>query len=400
MKLLFNFLALLGVFATVADASAELKPVPNSWVTNEKLAVPELNFSINHPSLGLHWSYISTSIEGARATEFKTKTETAAYVLGVWERSTPAIWPETEKKAFSDSLYSDLPYRGWQVMAVDFESVNLPLYGATKIKIKLSATTDVPAGFSNILYQYMYYVSGEPTYFFRMDTVEDKEPDAFAEWISSFSLINPRANALAHQSTNHKADSNPKTDSNPMGIGLLFLVLAIIGAAIDREYKRRGGMRPTRAHKVCFLVSFLMCLALIVLAYPDGRLEAHLTVLFGPLLFFLWELGRWRMRRQHPLADPARGSDDQHKQVGQGVIDRRAAKEPGRVETGLRRLSLALAVLAAGFGGFGTYGTQNNGVNSQAFVAGAVIGGAVIGFVAVWAAMAVVRWIIAGFMKP
>jgi len=89
----------------------------------------------------------------------------------------------------------------------------------------------------------------------------------------------------------------------------LLLTLAIWGAIVDSRYRRRGGTKPSKRDSILFLVAtailavpLFIALGLLganALAFGFGLFEAAI------LLFALWELGRWRVRRQHPLSPVA-----------------------------------------------------------------------------------------------
>jgi drug/metabolite transporter (DMT)-like permease len=84
----------------------------------------------------------------------------------------------------------------------------------------------------------------------------------------------------------------------------LFLLWAFWGAIVDWRYKRRGGVRPTTKDRVLFLICFGVCLGgVLLLGYRGasadalGSLSGFLTI----VLLSAWELGRWRIRRKHPV---------------------------------------------------------------------------------------------------
>ncbi len=82
------------------------------------------------------------------------------------------------------------------------------------------------------------------------------------------------------------------------------VIAGIIGAIMDHRYKKRGGLRPTKRHKIYLGAAGLVCIAVLVVfgfmgANPEwiGRRAANL----GFLLLAAWELWRWTVRRDHPL---------------------------------------------------------------------------------------------------
>ncbi len=98
--------------------------------------------------------------------------------------------------------------------------------------------------------------------------------------------------------------------SKPSPVPGLLLILSIIGAIIDWRYLRRGGTRPSKRDKIMFFSAVgAIVLLLVVLGMLGSSSEAvgGAIVDIAVLLFALWELGRWRMRRKYPLAG---GTDD------------------------------------------------------------------------------------------
>jgi hypothetical protein len=77
---------------------------------------------------------------------------------------------------------------------------------------------------------------------------------------------------------------------------------------VDRRYRHRGGLKPTRNDKLFLSAALGLCVGCTVvfgvLFDASGAAWAYLTELFGMLLiciFGLWEFGRWRVRRKNPL---------------------------------------------------------------------------------------------------
>jgi len=84
----------------------------------------------------------------------------------------------------------------------------------------------------------------------------------------------------------------------------LSFVAAIVGAVVDRRYKKRGGVRPSRQHLLYLGVAGVACIALLVLLGAMGANARWLGRRLWDLcvlLFVLWELWRWSIRRAHPL---------------------------------------------------------------------------------------------------
>src|SRR5438876_914235 len=94
---------------------------------------------------------------------------------------------------------------------------------------------------------------------------------------------------------------DPGHTSNPTGI---ILILAIWGAIADSRYKKAGGVRPTRRERLYLATGVLACVSFLVtigLMGGSTRGLVRAAMFLAAILFALWELGRWRIRRSHPL---------------------------------------------------------------------------------------------------
>jgi drug/metabolite transporter (DMT)-like permease len=84
----------------------------------------------------------------------------------------------------------------------------------------------------------------------------------------------------------------------------LILILAVCGAAVDWRYLQKGGKEPSKSDWNFLLIALGLVVALFaLLAYLGGSeyglVKAGIEVFV--MLFGLWELGRWRVRRKNPL---------------------------------------------------------------------------------------------------
>lgn len=85
-------------------------------------------------------------------------------------------------------------------------------------------------------------------------------------------------------------------------MAIVLFAWAIWGAIVDHQYQRRGGTKPSRKDMVLFSVAAALCIAVLVfvaVTAGSGALGTT-TALCAGLLFFLWEVGRWRVRRRFP----------------------------------------------------------------------------------------------------
>jgi hypothetical protein len=86
----------------------------------------------------------------------------------------------------------------------------------------------------------------------------------------------------------------------------LLLILATWGAIIDSRYKRRGGKKPGKRDMIFFWAAALLLAVPLsvtfVLLRPNALASGFVCIEAATLLFALWELGRWRVRRNNPLS--------------------------------------------------------------------------------------------------
>jgi hypothetical protein len=86
----------------------------------------------------------------------------------------------------------------------------------------------------------------------------------------------------------------------------VLLALATWGAIADSRYQLSGGRTPTKRERMLFLAATLLLmvplfatLVLLKAIYP--LLLAFIFLEAGIVLFAVWELGRWRVRRKNPV---------------------------------------------------------------------------------------------------
>ena len=86
----------------------------------------------------------------------------------------------------------------------------------------------------------------------------------------------------------------------------LLLILATWGAIIDSRYKRGGGKKPSKRDRTFFLAAALLLAVPLSVTFMLLRANAlvfgFVFIEVAILLFALWELGRWRVRRKNPLS--------------------------------------------------------------------------------------------------
>ena len=89
-------------------------------------------------------------------------------------------------------------------------------------------------------------------------------------------------------------------------VGALLMLWAIWGAIVDWRYKKRGGVRPTRVHKIALFSAISICVAALLDLHLGGLHDRGVGqmagLLFAQVLFPLWQFSRWRIRRKNPIA--------------------------------------------------------------------------------------------------
>jgi hypothetical protein len=260
-----------------------MKPVPANWLHDGRLVVPDLNFSINSPTSDAKWSYTGDlpKVDGNGSTAFILELgDHSKFVVNVIEKS--SRMESTNGDQFMIGMKKTLP-KDWQIQGSRFEVSDVPLKDSRKFKV----TIGLPNG--STYYAYGYIVSGNRSYQTITFSPSASEPIPFTQFVQSFTLLNPSANAPF---------------PNFSGI---FLLWAIWGAIVNTRYVRRGGVRATRSDKMGLLIAAGLGLAAIVFLGARGASAYSLgsTIgTIGTLIFSLWEFARWRARRKNPLPIP------------------------------------------------------------------------------------------------
>ncbi len=86
-------------------------------------------------------------------------------------------------------------------------------------------------------------------------------------------------------------------------MGIVFIV-SLVAAIIDWRYKRQGGKKPTTRDRWMFCAACgicLMCLLVLGLMGASAEVLGAMTPGLLVLLFAVWEVGRWRIRRKNPV---------------------------------------------------------------------------------------------------
>ncbi len=96
------------------------------------------------------------------------------------------------------------------------------------------------------------------------------------------------------------------------GTSGLLLILAIIGAVCDRRYLKAGGEPPSEKHYRLMFITVIVVIAFVavlsLMSNHPGTVLIQVGFRFGIILFALWQFGRFRMRRKHPLRNDSKNT--------------------------------------------------------------------------------------------
>jgi hypothetical protein len=260
-----------------------VKPVPEKWLHDGRLVVPELNFSINTPTSDAKWSYTGDlpKVNGNGSTAFIVELgDHSKFVVNVLENSSKMT--STSGDEFIVGMKKTFP-KDWQIQDSRFEVSDVPLKDSRKFKV----TIGLPNG--STYYAYGYIVSGNRSYQTITFSTSPTEPLPFAQFVQSFTLLQASANTPL---------------PNFSGI---FILWALWGAIANWRYVKRGGVRAARSEKLGGLAAVGLGLALIVFLGARGASAesmGSMTATMFALIFSLWEFSRWRVRRKNPLPLP------------------------------------------------------------------------------------------------
>jgi drug/metabolite transporter (DMT)-like permease len=87
----------------------------------------------------------------------------------------------------------------------------------------------------------------------------------------------------------------------------IILIVSMFAAIIDWRYKRQGGKKPTTRDRWMFCAACgfgIICVTIFGVMGASAEGLGLLTSDIFILLFAVWEVGRWRVRRKNPLVRP------------------------------------------------------------------------------------------------
>jgi len=220
-------LALLAMASSSLLPQTPNGPLPEKWLKNGHLIVPELNFSIDSPALDSHWSYQELpKLQGAKETAFIVDASAERYVLIVWEKGGDDQLNEPgNRKRMWDEMQKSLP-TGWQ-------TVGEPQVAQTNVPLSRSwnVTATIRRSDGSLVQAYQYITGGKRTYIFVDYSTETTEPPRFNRFVTSFSVLSPGDNIYTPD----------------IGLSGLFLVLFILGFGFFAPvwwFRRTRGNHP------------------------------------------------------------------------------------------------------------------------------------------------------------
>lgn len=175
------------LLCTSAFCQTASEPIPSKWLRDGHLVVPELNFSLEPPTPGSHWSYQELpNIEGSKATAFIADADQERYALIVMEKGgSVKLDDPVSRKRFLDDLQTSLP-KNWQAVGdPQSEQTTVPVSGSWKVRVTIRR----PEG---DIFMYAYAIGGKRVYMLVDYSTETVEPPRFSRFVASFSLLSPR----------------------------------------------------------------------------------------------------------------------------------------------------------------------------------------------------------------
>lgn len=276
-------IATLSLSALSQPKLGEAVPVPDQWIHNGRLIVADYNFAIDSPTAESRWSYMETSdSDGEKGIVFVAEYSPGSRYVVMLEKGSRGI-DVKHPEEFAQGMRKTLP-KDWKLENVDIEMSDVPTSDARKFKAMMDRPGD------GTFYSYGYIVPGRRNFMLLTYSKEAQEPPRFTGFVASFSLLSPGANVLAPAAPH----------SGVIGI---MVIIAIAGAVFDRQYKRRGGRKPSKQDYIYILAAVALCIALLIALGARGCTAEELGGWMGTLLmllFSMWELGRWLIRRRYP----------------------------------------------------------------------------------------------------
>jgi hypothetical protein len=167
---------------------AGVKPVPATWLSDGRLVIPALNFSINSPTPDAKWSYTGDLPEADKkaSTAFVVElSDRSKFVVNVFENSSKI--ESTSGDQFFIGMRKTFP-KDWEMKDSRFEVSDVPLKDSRRFKV----TIGLPNG--STYYAYGYIASGNRSYQTITFSPSSSEPVLFTQFAQSFTLLKANAN--------------------------------------------------------------------------------------------------------------------------------------------------------------------------------------------------------------
>jgi hypothetical protein len=259
-------------------SQVDQRPVPPNWIHEGKLVVPAFNFSIKSPNPNSRWTYTTLpKSEGYVFTMFLGEVgDGSKYVVLVSDGGRK--FGARDQEGFVKGMTRSMP-KDWTVADTHFESSGLPVEESTRFRVAYRLPN------STKLFAYGYVITGRRNYMLMNYSDKIYEPPEFTSFVGTFTRLTPEP-----------PDQTGTTNG-------FILLSAFCGAIFDWWYMRKGGRKPVRNDYLGLLVVVLLMVALFVLyGYrgADAGEMGAMTVDLLILVFGIWELSRWIIRRKYP----------------------------------------------------------------------------------------------------
>lgn len=258
------------------------KPVPAKWLRDGKLVVPEFNFSINSPSPQSRWTYTEMNARGKSLTAFYATTpDKEQFMVFATEE-----WGGIDRQKFLDGFVGGLRRtipNDWNIVDTNYYDSSFPENGSTRFLFKIRLGN----GATVFMHGYVVWVSH--TWMLAQYSPAVIQSADFKSFAGSFARLGPETGGPIESLT-----------SSIVGISIgLLAILGIWGAAVDSRYVKSGGRRDKKTN--LFSLATIGVAALFSGAYQAFYGERFSLQQHAMLVFGVWELSRWVIRRKYPV---------------------------------------------------------------------------------------------------
>jgi hypothetical protein len=267
------------------------KPVPEEWLRDGKLVVPEFNFNVNSPSPQSRWTYTEMNTRGKSSTAFYAATSDVDQFIVFASEAGGGIDRQQYLDGYVGGLRQSFP-KNWNIEDTNYYESDFPETGSTRFLVKIRSKN------GTTIFLHGYVVWSSHTWVLAQYSAEIIQSAEFKSFVRSFARLGPETGEPIQSMTSSIVG---------LSIGLL-AILGIWGAVVDNRYVKSGGRRDLKTNL------FSMA-AIIVAGASAGAYQAFYGERFSVqqdlmLAFGVWELSRWLIRQKYPvnsLPSPSNG---------------------------------------------------------------------------------------------